>query len=150
MPEKAARAEEVRTFTTTGRAEPAAASRPQSVRESEAARQFAVACARIAASDHCEDIVLLDLRGVSPICDFFVIATGTSDRQMRATCDHIEAMAREDGQRPYGTGGYDDGTWIVADYVDVVVHLFDAERRDYYDLESLWGDRPHIDWAESP
>ena len=92
-------------------------------------------------------VVVLDLAGVSPICDFFVIATGTSDRQMRATGDHIEVMGKAQGEKPYGISGYREGTWIIVDYVDVVIHLFGADLRSYYDLESLWGDRPLVDWA---
>lgn len=118
--------------------------RPQMT--SEVARTFAIDCARILRDDKCEDIVVLDLRGVSPICDFFVIATGTSDRQMRAVTDHVKHMAKERGESPYNVSGYDESTWIVMDYVDVILHLFDGDQRAYYDLDSLWGDSPHVNW----
>ncbi len=146
MPEKPARAEQAASLAKTAEAaEPA--ERPKSTRKPDEARAFAIRCARIADQDQCEDALILDLRGVSPICDYFVIATGTSDRQMRAVCDHIEDMAEESGEKPYGTAGYQESTWIVADYVDVIVHLFATDRRAFYDLESLWGDRPQVDWA---
>ena len=120
--------------------------RKRPVMTSEAAREFAIECARMMRDDKCEDIVLLDLRGVSPICDFFVIATGTSDRQMRAVADHIKQMAKQRGEAPYSVSGYDESTWIVIDYVDVILHLFDADQRTYYDLDSLWGDSPQVEW----
>lgn len=110
------------------------------------ALEFARKAARIAADNHTEDIVILDLRGLSSVTDFFVIGTGTSDRQMRATCDDIAEYAARHGQEPFGISGYETATWVLADYVDVVIHLFDAEKRKYYDLELLWGDAPRIEW----
>ena len=107
---------------------------------------FARLSARIAEENRAEDVLILDLRGLSAIADFFVIATGTSDRQMRAIADQIEQEGKAVGQRPYRVSGYENGTWILVDYVDVVVHLFDPQRRTYYDLELLWGDAPRIDW----
>lgn len=107
---------------------------------------FARQVARLAADHRAEDVVILDLRGLSSVADFFVIATGTSDRQLRAVADHIEEHGRGVGQKPYSTSGYESATWVLVDYIDVVVHLFDADRRRYYDLENLWGDAPRIDW----
>lgn len=117
------------------------------VMTSEAARAFAIEAARLMKADHCEEIVILDLIGVSPICDYFVIGTGTSDRQMRAVADHIRQMGAARGEKPYIVDGYEEGVWIIVDYVDTVIHLFDEDRRLYYDLDSMWGDRPRIDWA---
>jgi ribosome-associated protein len=110
--------------------------------------EFARQAARIAAENRTEDIVVLDLRGLSPVTDFFVIGTGTSDRQMRSTSDDIAEFGKKHGQAPYGISGHDTATWLLADYVDVVIHLFDGEKRKYYDLELLWGDAPRIDWQE--
>jgi ribosome-associated protein len=147
LPKKAARAKQVKELAiTTKVADDAEALRVRVARAVEAAREFSIESARIMLSDQCEDILVLDLRGISPICDFFVIATGTSDRQMRAVVDHIGEMGRARGEKPYGVAGYEEGLWIVADYVDVVIHLFDQECRGYYDLESLWGDSPRVTW----
>lgn len=110
---------------------------------------FATQVARIVSDNRAEDVVVLDLRSVSAIADFFVIATGTSDRQMRAIAEKIEEYGRTVGQRVYGRSGYENATWLLVDYVDVVVHLFDAERREYYDLELLWGDAPRVDWQKT-
>jgi ribosome-associated protein len=111
--------------------------------------EFARQVARLAADNRAEDVVILDLRELSAIADFFVIATGTSDRQMRAIADQVEEYGARIGQRVYGRSGYENATWLLVDYVDVVLHLFDAERREYYDLELLWGDAPRIDWQQA-
>jgi ribosome-associated protein len=99
-----------------------------------------LAVAKVADGRRCSDIVVLDLQGKSPATDYFVIATGTSGRQMRTVCDEISAEARERGLQRFGRAGYEQGRWILLDFVDVVIHVFDREYRDYYDLELLWGD----------
>jgi ribosome-associated protein len=105
---------------------------------------FALAAARIAADRHCRDIVVLNLKGISPATDYFVIATGTSDRQMRTVADEICEAAREHKLQRFGRAGYEQARWILLDFIDVVVHIFDAEYRDYYDLELLWGDAERL------
>jgi len=108
------------------------------------AKAFALAAAKVAAERHCSDITVLDLRGKSPATDYFVIATGTSDRQMRTVADEICEAAREQGLKRFGRAGYEQARWILLDYVDVVIHIFDSEYRDYYDLELLWGDADRL------
>ena len=110
------------------------------------AKAFAQAAARLANERHCTDIAVLDLQGTSPATDYFVIATGISDRQMRTVADEISQAGRECGFQRFGRAGYDQGRWILLDFVDVVVHLFDGEYREYYDLELLWGDAERIDY----
>jgi len=99
-----------------------------------------VAAAEVAAGRHCRDIVVLDLRGKSPATDYFVIATGTSDRQMRTVADEICEAAKKQGLQRFGRAGYEQARWILLDFVDVVIHIFDKQYREYYDLELLWGD----------
>jgi ribosome-associated protein len=108
------------------------------------AKEFAMAAARIAQERHCTDIVVLDLRGLSSATDYFVIATGTSERQMRTVADEVSEAGREQGFSRFGRAGYEQGRWILLDYVDVVVHLFDSEYRQFYDLELLWGDAERV------
>jgi ribosome-associated protein len=122
------------------------AAKPKTQKEKvlDAAKAFALAAAKVAAERHCSDIVVLDLSGKSPATDYFVIATGTSDRQMRTVADEICQTAREQGLQRFGRAGYDQARWILLDYVDVVIHIFDAEYRDYYDLELLWGDAKRL------
>lgn len=111
--------------------------------------QLAIELARIADGDRCEDIVVLDLRGLSPVTDFFVVASGTSDRQMRTAAEHIVEYGKRIGDRHYSITGMDTANWILVDYVHVVVHVFTPQHREYYDLELLWGDAPRIEW-QSP
>ena len=108
------------------------------------AREFSLAVAKLAAERHCSDIVVLDLEGKSPATDIFIIATGTSDRQMRTVADEISQLARDSGQQRFGRAGYDQARWILLDFVDVVIHIFDSQYREYYDLELLWGDAKRL------
>jgi len=104
------------------------------------AKEFALEAAKIAAGTHCSDIIVLDLRGISPATDYFVIATGTSNRQMRTVADEICEQARKHQLQRFGRAGYQQARWILLDFVDVVIHIFDGKYRQYYDLELLWGD----------
>jgi len=113
-------------------------------RKNAEAKVFALAAAEVAASRHCGDIMVLDLRGKSPATDYFVIATGTSDRQMRTVADEICEQARKQGLQRFGRAGYEQARWILLDFIDVVIHIFDSEYRDYYDLELLWGDAERL------
>lgn len=107
---------------------------------------FAAAAARLAADLKTQAVDVLDMRGISSLADFFVIGTGTSDRQMHSVLDQIAALARTHGRRPYQVADSQASRWILADYVDVMIHLFDGAHRDYYDLDGLWGDAPRVDW----
>jgi ribosome-associated protein len=108
-------------------------------------RVLALAAARVADETRGTDIRVLDLREITPVFDFFVIATGASRRQLHAMADEIEAvLKKEHHDRKRGAEGYEEGRWIVLDYGDVVVHLFDAEAREYWDLEHLWSDATRV------
>ena len=115
-------------------------------KKSNTARELAVASARIARDDNCEDIIVLDLRGISPVTDYFVICTGTSDRQLKTVADHIAKHGKQVAQKVWRVAGTQQGQWIAMDFVDVVVHLFDQEHRAYYDLELIWGEAPRVEW----
>ncbi len=111
--------------------------------------QFAVELARLTEDFKCTNVVALDLRGISTIMDFTVIATGTSQRQLRAIADHVITYGKKLGQRPFGLCGYEASSWVVIDFFDVVVHVFTKAYRDFYDLELLWGDAQHLTWARA-
>ena len=96
--------------------------------------------AKLAVSRHCENTVALDLKGKSPATDYFVITTGTSGRQMRTVADEVSELARQMDLSRFGRAGYEQGRWVLLDFVDVVVHVFNNQSRKYYDLEMLWGD----------
>jgi ribosome-associated protein len=108
-------------------------------------RAFALQAAKVAQSRRCSDVLVLDLRGKSPATDYFVIATGTSERQMRAVADEICETAREVRFQRLGRAGYQQARWILLDFIDVIVHIFDSEYRDYYGLELLWGDAKKLE-----
>ncbi len=89
------------------------------------------------------DIRVIDVRGVSGVSDYFVIATGESELQVRAMVDAVrEEIQDETDERPWHVEGTDHHLWVVLDYVDLVVHVFQTERRAFYGLERLWGDAP--------
>jgi ribosome-associated protein len=106
-------------------------------------------CARTAADNKARDVVVLDMRGVTPIYDFLVLTTGASRRQMHAIAEEVDAAMRDAGDRRLGIEGYEASRWIVQDYGDVVVHIFDAEAREYYTLEDLWADATKVDWERT-
>ncbi|MCA0456750.1 MAG: ribosome silencing factor [Chloroflexi bacterium] len=86
-----------------------------------------------------EDILLLDLRPDAIIADYFVICTGNSDRQLRALADGVREQVKEKyGKLPFSVEGTPDSGWMLMDYGDTVVHLFQEEKRSYYDLEGMW------------
>ena len=112
----------------------------------EAKRLFAIDAARLLHDDKCTDIVVLDVRALSGVADFIVIGSGTSDRQMGSVLAHVRAMGAERGMPAWRTSEDDGSLWLLADLVDVVVHLFEPNTRSHYDLEMLWGDAPRVDW----
>jgi len=102
----------------------------------------------LAANTRCHNVVLLDVRGISPVTDYLLLATGTSPRQMRTVCDDLAEWAGERGVRPYNNADDQESeSWMLVDFVDVVVHVFNTESRSFYDLDGLWGDAKRVEWA---
>jgi ribosome-associated protein len=112
----------------------------------ESSRKFAVELARLAHHTRCHNIIILDMAGVSPVTDFYVVATGTSARQMKTVCDQVDELAKTSGFKSFHRSGYEGETWIAVDYIDVVLHVFSTDARVYYDLENLWGDAKRLEW----
>lgn len=112
------------------------------------ARQFAIDAARLANDLHCQNVVVLDVRGISPVTDFFVLATGTSGRQMKSIAEQIEELGEPRKFVAFGRNGHEGDSWVLTDFVDVVLHVFSSESRSYYDLDGLWGDAPRVEWKE--
>jgi ribosome-associated protein len=109
----------------------------------------AVLCARVADQNKARDILVLDMRRLTPLYDFMVLVTGQSRRQLHTLAEEIDAALRAVGDQRLGLEGYETGKWIVEDYGDVVVHLFDPATREYYGLEHLWADAPQVPWQDS-
>jgi ribosome-associated protein len=114
-----------------------------------AARAVALAAARAAADKQATDIVILDVHELIVITDFFVICTAATQRQLKTVIGSVEDAVRGGLQiRPARREGEADAGWWLLDYVDVVVHVFGSEQRDYYDLERLWRDAPRLGWED--
>ncbi len=118
----------------------------RSTSDPDAMRRFAIEAARMLADDRCEDVLCLDVRSLSQVSDYIVIASGTSDRQMRGAADDIERLADQHRFRVFRRSQDDRATWIVLDCVDIVVHIFEPNMRAHYDLEMLWGDAERVTW----
>ena len=102
-------------------------------------------CADIAADKKAEDIVAIDLRGISTFTDFFVICSGTSEPHLKAIASDLhDRLKKEHAVEPMAVDGFPGSQWIVADYSDVIVHIFHRDKRAYYSLEDLWGDAPRL------
>ena len=112
--------------------------------------QVAAAAAQIAQDNRGQDIVLLDLRELTPVFDYFLVVTGTSHRQLHAIAEDITQTLKEKfGEKRLGMEGFVTGSWILLDYGDVVVHLFDQKAREYYALDQLWSDARRVNWEAS-
>ena len=108
-------------------------------------KKLALLCRDLADNKKAENILVLDVRKLSSVTDFFVIASGSSEPHLRAIVGEITDKLRDDHDvRPRATDGTIHGAWVVMDFFDVIVHVMRADAREYYDLESLWGDAPAV------
>ncbi len=103
-------------------------------------RATALRLARLGLEKKALDVTLLDVRGMASYTDFFVVMTAESDPQLFAIADHLEMTMKAEGRRPMSIEGLRAGQWVLLDYGDVVVHLFHADARAFYDIEGLWAD----------
>ena len=109
------------------------------------ARRAAAACLEKKATD----AVLLDLRELEAVSDFFIVVSAASEVQVKAVADHVaERLREEKGAKPWHVEGLEGRRWVLLDYVDVVVHVFHEKTREYYLLERLWGDAKRIEIAD--
>jgi len=118
---------------------------PGRASDAEESRELAVAAARAAAAKQASDIAILDVHGLIVITDYFVICSGGTDRQVRTIVEEVERAVRDLGRKPLRREGETESRWVLLDYVDVVVHVFADEEREYYDLERLWRDAPRVE-----
>ena len=123
--------------------------RPAPAREGDAVehmRRFAIEAAQLLSDSHCEDVQVYDVRGLSEVTDFILIASGTSDRQIKSVAGYVNELAKQHDLQRFGSDRDDASTWLVLDYVDLMIHLFEPTTRAHYDLEMMWGDAPRIEW----
>lgn len=130
----------------TKKTAPAPAPKPKTHAPASKAEAFAIEAARLLHDDKCTDIVLLDVRGRNPMTDYLVIGSGTSDRQMRSTLQDVEEVGAKIGYAAVRSTSDDRATWLLADFMNVIVHLFEPNTRAHYDIEMMWGDAPRIPW----
>ena len=108
-------------------------------------KKLALLCRELADNRKAEDIVILDVRGLSSVTDYFVIASGTSEPHLRAIVDEITDKLRDEHRlRPNAVDGTFQTAWVVLDFFDVIVHVMRQDVRERYDLEALWGDAPRV------
>jgi ribosome-associated protein len=100
----------------------------------------------VATDNKARDVLVLDMRSITPLYDFFVLASGSSRRQVHTITEEVDAALHEGGDERLSVEGYEASKWVVQDYGDVVVHVFDPATREYYGLEELWADAPRVDW----
>jgi ribosome-associated protein len=95
-------------------------------------------CGVLAEEKKAQDVVIMELDDLTDIADYFLVASGTSERHVRTIADGVETGMKERGVKPYAVEGHRDGRWVIIDYQNVIVHIFLAQLRELYDLESLW------------
>ena len=108
-------------------------------------KDLALTCARLASEGKAEDIVIIDVQGISSFTDYFVVLSGRSTRHVQALAEQLENELRSKRIKTSGAEGLSEGTWVVLDFDDVIVHVFYHEQRDFYDLEGLWHDAPRVE-----
>jgi ribosome-associated protein len=102
------------------------------------AEELVTAAARTLVNQKGVEPVILDVRGLSSLGDYFIICSGTSKRHVQALAQHLQETLGQAGVKPLGVEGLEDGQWVLLDYIDLVIHLFIAPLREFYDLEGLW------------
>lgn len=123
------------------------AKKPARQAKPDPSRELAQAIAQAAYDTKASDLIVLDLRKLSAFADYFVIATGSSDRQVQAICNRIEEAVKQKQARLLGIEGYQKGHWILIDCGSVIAHVFYEEARAFYGLDKLWGDAAKVRFA---
>lgn len=108
-------------------------------------REKALEMARAALEKKAERLIVLDVREITTIADYFIICSGNTSRQVNAIADEVDYVLSKGGVYPHHVEGVPECRWVLMDYGDVVVHVFDTETREYYDLEGLWGFAPQVE-----
>ncbi len=111
-------------------------------------RRMAVEAARTAYENRAEDVVVLDLTGIAQFCDYFIICSGVSKRQIQGIAKAVEKHLRQSDVSQLGHEGWDEANWILLDFGGLLVHLFMPDTRQYYDFDLLWGDAKKVEWSD--
>lgn len=108
-------------------------------------RELLITAAKAADDKRAEDIIVLNMKGISLVADYFLICHGNSDKQVQAIAREMKDKAQEQGYEVKRLEGFDEAKWVLVDLGDVVAHVFHRDERSYYNLERLWGDAPTED-----
>ena len=111
-------------------------------------RQLALIAAEICDDKKAKDIVILDVRKVTTISDYFVVCSTSNERQARAIAEDLRLRMRELGKAELGVEGMKDGRWVLQDFADIVLHVFHESQREFYDIEGLWADAKQVRWKK--
>jgi ribosome-associated protein len=111
-------------------------------------RQLALLAAEVCSDKKAKDIVVLDVRKITTISDYFIICSTSNERQARAITDDLRVRMKEIGKREMGVEGVADGRWVLQDFADIVVHVFLESQREFYDIEGLWADAKQVRWKK--
>lgn len=109
-------------------------------------RQLALLAAEICDEKKAKDIVVLDVRKITTISDYFIVCSTSNERQARAIAEELRMRLKEMGKRELGIEGIDDARWVLQDFGDIVLHIFNEAHREFYDIEGLWADAKHVRW----
>ena len=112
-------------------------------------RQLALLAAEVCDEKKAKDIVVLDVRKITSISDYFVICSTSNERQARAIAEDLRLKLRDLGRSEMGVEGLQDGRWVLQDFADFVLHIFHESQREFYDIEGLWADAKHVRWKTS-
>lgn len=129
--------------------QPVRPARRSDTKQAKQTRDFVLEAARQLEDLHCTDVVIFDVRGISDLTDYILLASGTSDRQIRSVSREMATLAKNYDLERFGQDADGDANWIVTDFVEVVLHLFEPATRAHYDLEMMWGDAPRLEYKRS-
>lgn len=144
--EKNGKAEEIQSIEDQQNDAPSRPIRRQDDEQSAKTAAFVVDAANHLEDLHCTDVIILDVRGKSDLSDYIIIGSGSSDRQIRSISHSLEPIAKQYNLEKFGRDIDDQASWVVTDFVEVIVHLFDPAARAHYDLEMMWGDAPRVEY----
>jgi ribosome-associated protein len=112
-------------------------------------RQLALLAAETCDEKKAKEIVVLDVRKITSISDYFIVCSTTNERQARAIAEEMRMKLKEMGRREMGVEGIDDARWVLQDFGDIVLHIFHESQREFYDIEGLWADAKQVRWKKA-
>lgn len=111
-------------------------------------RQYALLAAEVCDEKKAKEIVILDVRKITSISDYFIVCSTSNERQARAIADEMRVRMKELGRREMGVEGMEDARWVLQDFGDIVLHIFHESQREFYDIEGLWADAKQVRWKK--